>query len=80
MEWMSRDGKRMRAAKEYFRANPQVLILLIVCVVLGLGTFIIVVISIATSGGQNTGYPEGSVLSFARAAGHGAGLIARSVV
>ena len=61
MEWMSRDRTRMQDLKNYFRANPQVLILLIICVVLGLGTFLIVAISIATSGGQNTGYPEGSL-------------------
>jgi hypothetical protein len=51
----------MRELKNFFRANPQVLILLIICLVLGIGTFIIVAISIATSGGQNTGYPEGSI-------------------
>ena len=58
---MSRDSTPMRDVKNYFRANPQVLILLIICLVLGLGTFLIIVISIATSGGHNTGYPEGSV-------------------
>ena len=47
----------------YFRANPQVLVLLIVCVVLGLGTFIAVLISLATAGSdQTTGEPSGAIL------------------
>ncbi len=51
----------MRAAGRYFRANPQVLVLLVICVVLGLGTFIAVVIAIGTSGGSYAGDPSGVV-------------------
>jgi len=49
----------MKKARDYFRANPQVLLLLVICVVLGLGSFVAIVISLVTSGGQNTGEPEG---------------------
>jgi hypothetical protein len=47
----------------YFRTNPQVLVLLIICIVLGLGTFIAVLISLATAGSdQTTGEPSGAIL------------------
>lgn len=47
----------------YFRANPQVLVLLVICVVLGLGTFIAVLIALATSGSTTpTGEPSGAIL------------------
>jgi hypothetical protein len=52
----------------YLRANPQAMALLMICVVLGLGTFIVVLLSIATSGGQNTGDPDGSSLGILHAA------------
>jgi len=48
----------------YLRANPQVLILLIICVVLGLGTFLAVLIGIAGSGSTTTnGYSSGAILA-----------------
>lgn len=53
----------MQDVKRFLRANPQVLVLLIVCVVLGLGTFIAVLVSLVTaSPGTPTGEPSGAVL------------------
>jgi hypothetical protein len=47
---------------KYFRANPQVLILFLVCVVLGLGTFIAVLIALAQSGTTTpSGEPSGLI-------------------
>ena len=46
----------------YFRANPQVFVLFAICVVLGLGTFIAVIIALATAGSATTtGDPSGSI-------------------
>jgi hypothetical protein len=53
----------MSAMKAYFKANPQVLILLVICVVLGLGTFVAVLFGVASSGSTTTdGYSSGAVL------------------
>lgn len=50
---------------EFFRRNPQALALLIICVVLGIGTFIAVLISIGSSSNHNgPGYPNGMVSAF----------------
>ena len=47
----------------FFRANPQVFVLLIICLVLGLGTFIAVLVSLVTAGSdQTTGEPSGAIL------------------
>jgi hypothetical protein len=47
---------------KYFRANPQVLALLIVCLVLGLGTFLVVMYGLISSGSTTTtGEPEGVI-------------------
>jgi hypothetical protein len=57
----------------YFRANPQVLVLLVVCLVLGLGTFLAVLFGLVTAGSdQTTGEPSGTILGahFALAAAH----------
>jgi hypothetical protein len=51
----------MQDVKRYLRENPQVLVLLVICLVLGIGTFIAVLISVASSGGSNTGEPEGAL-------------------
>jgi hypothetical protein len=52
----------MRELSKFFRSNPQVLILLIICIVLGLGTFLAVVFGLVTSGSTaTTGEPEGSI-------------------
>ena len=50
---------------EFFRRNPQALALLIICVVLGIGTFIAVLIAIAGSSTHTgPGYPNGAVTGF----------------
>jgi hypothetical protein len=55
----------MSALVRYFRANPQVFLLLVICVVLGLGTFIAVLIAIAGSGGGTpSGEPSGAISAF----------------
>jgi hypothetical protein len=54
----------VRELRRFFRSNPQALVLLIICLVLGLGTFLIVVISLASSGGGHvTGDPGGSTIA-----------------
>jgi hypothetical protein len=53
----------MQGVIKFFRANPQALVLLVICVVLGLGTFIAVLVALASSpNGQTTGDPEGLIL------------------
>ena len=59
------DGHRgtLRAVATYMRANPQVFVLLVICLVLGLGTFLAVVFGLLTAGSdQTTGEPSGAVL------------------
>ncbi|HEY2317790.1 MAG TPA: hypothetical protein VGH67_05785 [Solirubrobacteraceae bacterium] len=52
----------MRAAAKYFRANPQVFVLFMICVVLGLGTFIAVLIGLAQTGTATpNGEPSGVI-------------------
>ncbi len=52
----------MRDLVNFFRGNPQALVLLVICVVLGLGTFIAVIIALATSGSSTTtGEPSGLI-------------------
>jgi hypothetical protein len=54
----------MRGLADYFRANPQVFLLVVICVILGLGTFIAVVVGLATSGqSAPTGEPSGAILA-----------------
>ena len=54
----------MQDLKTYLRKNPQVLVLLVICVVLGIGTFLAVIISLITaSPGVQTGEPSGSIWS-----------------
>jgi hypothetical protein len=63
------DHVGMREITRYLRANPQVLVLLIICLVLGLGTFLAVVFGLVSSGnGQVSGEPSG-VLALAGALG-----------
>ena len=55
----------MRDLANFLRANPQAAVLLFVCIVLGLGTFLAVVIALATAGSSTTrGEPSGAVLPF----------------
>lgn len=52
----------MKGLNDFFRANPQVLILVIICLVLGLGTFLAVVFGIASSGSTKTnGYSPDAI-------------------
>jgi len=54
----------MRDVTKFFRANPQVLALLIVCVVLGLGTFLAVVFGLVSAGStNNNGEPSGVIMA-----------------
>jgi hypothetical protein len=65
----------MRDVANFLRDNPQVLVLLVICLVLGLGTFAAVLFGLITaSPGTNTGEPSGSIWSFAPLAGVLAGL------
>ena len=49
----------------FFRRNPQALALLVICLVLGIGAFIAVLIALASSGSQTgPGYPNGTVFLF----------------
>jgi|HubBroStandDraft_2_1064218.scaffolds.fasta_scaffold658877_1 hypothetical protein len=57
----------VRDVLHYLRVNPQVAVLLFISVVLGVGTFIVVLISLVTSGGQPTGDPDGSSLGLLHA-------------
>jgi proteasome assembly chaperone (PAC2) family protein len=46
----------------YFRANPQVFVLFVICLVLGLGTFIAVLVALVQSGTTTpTGEPSGII-------------------
>jgi hypothetical protein len=51
-----------RDAIRFLRANPQALILLIICVVLGLGTLIAVAVSMNGSGVSGGSYDDGSAI------------------
>ena len=52
----------VREITDFMRENPQVLILLIICLVLGIGTFLIVLFGVASSGStQTNGYPSDAI-------------------
>ena len=54
----------------FLRANPQVLVLLVICVVLGLGTFLVVLFGLVSAPtDRTTGEPSGTILA-ARGAWH----------
>ena len=54
----------MRDVVKFFRANPQAFVLLLICVVLGLGTFFAVLFGLISAGpgANNTGEPSGAIL------------------
>ncbi len=53
----------MHDLRKFFRQNPQALVLLLVCLILGLGTFLIVIFGIVSSrSGTDTGEPSGSIM------------------
>jgi hypothetical protein len=52
----------MQDVKNFFRANPQVLVLLVISLVLGLGAFLAVVFGLVSSGSVTTnGEPSGVI-------------------
>ncbi len=52
----------MRGIVKFFRANPQVFVLLVICVVLGLGTFLAVIFGLVSAGSNTTsGEPSGTL-------------------
>jgi len=52
----------MQDVRDFFRANPQALVLLIICVVLGFGAFVAVMIGLLTAGSSTTtGEPSGVI-------------------
>ena len=54
----------MQDLVKFFRANPQALALLLVCLILGLGTFLIVMFGILNAGSTTTdGEPSGLILA-----------------
>lgn len=53
----------MAQLRRFFRSNPQVLILLIICLVLGIGTFLAVIFGLISAGSlKTTGEPSGLVV------------------
>jgi len=57
---------------KYFRANPQVFVLFVICVVLGLGTFVAVLIALAQTGTTTpSGEPSGVIAIAGALAGLG---------
>lgn len=55
----------MRNTVNFFRANPQAFVLLVICVVLGLGTFLAVIFGLLGAGSSTTdGEPSGAILLF----------------
>lgn len=56
----------MHGLIRYFRSNPQAFVLLVICVVLGLGTFIAVLVALVTAGSTTTdGEPSGVIAALA---------------
>ena len=57
------ESRQPHPVASFFRANPQVLVLLVICVVLGLGTFLAVLFGLVTAPtDQTTGEPSGAIL------------------
>ena len=53
----------MAEMRQFFRDNPQVLILLVICLVLGIGTFLAVIFGLIGAGSlKSTGEPSGLTL------------------
>lgn len=56
------DNDGMRDLVNFLRANPQVLALLVICLVLGLGTFLAVMFGLISAGSTTTnGEPTGLI-------------------
>ena len=57
----------MQQLVAFFRKNPQVFVLFVICLVLGVATFLAVVIGLISSGSTKiTGEPSGAILATAR--------------
>jgi len=53
----------MADLRRFFRSNPQVLVLLIICLVLGVGTFLAVIFGLISAGStRGTGEPSGVIV------------------
>ncbi len=53
----------MKPLVSFLKQNPQVLVLLLVCLILGVGTFLAVIFGLVTAGSSTTdGEPSGSIL------------------
>jgi hypothetical protein len=60
----------MHDVVKFFRSNPQALALLVICLVLGLGTFLAVMIGLINAGsGTTNGEPSGLILAVHAAIG-----------
>ena len=54
----------MNDVVKFFRSNPQALALLVICLVLGLGTFLVVVFGLVSAGsGTTNGEPSGVIVA-----------------
>ncbi len=54
----------MADLRRFFRSNPQVLALLIICLVLGIGTFLAVVLGLISAGSSTpNGEPSGVIVA-----------------
>jgi hypothetical protein len=52
----------MHELRSFFRANPQALVLLVICLILGFGTFLAVVAGLFAAGSSTTtGEPSGAL-------------------
>ena len=54
----------MRDVVKFFRSNPQALALLLVCLILGVGTFLVVILGLVSANSVRTnGEPSGAILT-----------------
>jgi hypothetical protein len=54
----------LRQVVKFFRSNPQALALLVICLILGLGTFLAVILGLVSSGSTTTsGDPSGVIVA-----------------
>jgi hypothetical protein len=53
----------LRDVSNFFRANPQVLVLLVICLVLGLGTFLAVILGLVSAGSDTTSGDSSGVIA-----------------
>jgi hypothetical protein len=52
----------MKPLVSFFRENPQVFVLVLVCLILGIGTFLAVIFALVTAGSDTTtGEPSGAL-------------------